>query len=78
MMVYFGPRLHTVCCEYRITSEHVPDSFKTKGSLFSEEKQAYLNDLRKTEVYPGLLNIIQKISKLSFKHLPCSNALPNP
>lgn len=46
--------------EYRKTSEQVPDSFKTKCSLFSIKKQAHFNDcsrVQKTEAYPGLLNI---------------------
>lgn len=42
--VYFVPRLHAICCEYRKASEHVPDSFKTKCSLFSIKKQAHFND----------------------------------
>lgn len=80
MMAYFVPRVHAICCEYRITSEHVPDSFKTKCTLFGIEKQAHLDDLRKIENrgVPWPLNIIMKISKLSFKHLQSSNALPNP
>lgn len=47
--VYFVPIIHAACCEFRIISEHVPDSFRTKCSFFSIEKQAHLDDLRRSE-----------------------------
>lgn len=40
---------HVIFCDYRITSEHVPASFKTKCSLSSVEKQMLLDDLRRTK-----------------------------
>lgn len=49
MKVYFVPMAHAACCEYRIISDHVPNSFRTKCNLFSIEKQAHLDDLRRTE-----------------------------
>lgn len=50
MDVYSVPRLH-ICnfCEHIITSDYVPDSFKTKYSLSSAEKQTHLDDLRRTK-----------------------------